>query len=170
MQLEKTDEQEFEGEAYQPKALLPFMKRVPAKRVVHLPEAAQDPVEFSLSFNESLPLPQGISTTQLANFHVTGDIQAHMRQVSRPRVVGGRSSPALRLPRPAAQELGQLEKRAWASEEGCMPLLVRARPCPGPLHCKEGWPALWSTAQLRHSVTDSNTNTNANCEKCLTWC
>ena len=48
------------------------MKRVPAKRVVHLPEAARDPVEFSLSFNESLPLPQGISSTQLANYHVTG--------------------------------------------------------------------------------------------------
>ena len=88
-QLEKTDEQEFEGESYQPKALLPFMKRVPAKRVVHLPEAARDPVEFSLSFNESLPLPQGISTTQLANFHVTGDIPAHMRQASRLKVVGG---------------------------------------------------------------------------------
>ena len=84
MQLEKTDEQEFEGEAYQPKALLPFMKRVPAKRVVHLPEAARDPVEFSLSFNESAPLPQGISTTQLANFHVTGDIPELSWQSGRP--------------------------------------------------------------------------------------
>ncbi len=72
LQLERTDEQDFEAEAYQPKALMPFMKRVPAKRVVHLPEAARDPVEFSLSFNESLPLPQGISSTQLANYHVTG--------------------------------------------------------------------------------------------------
>ena len=89
VQLEKTDEQEFEGEAYQPKALLPFMKRVPAKRVVHLPEAARDPVEFSLSFNESLPLPQGISTTQLANFHVTGHIPEHFWQLGRPIQVGG---------------------------------------------------------------------------------
>lgn len=72
-QLERTEEQEFEQEAYQPKALLPFMKRVPAKRVVHLPEAARDPVEFSLSFNESLLLPQGIANTQLANYHVTGE-------------------------------------------------------------------------------------------------
>lgn len=72
MQLERTDDQEFEAEAYQPKALMPFMKRVPAKRVVHLPEAARDPVEFSLSFNESMPLPQGISSTQLGNYHVTG--------------------------------------------------------------------------------------------------
>ena len=72
VQLERTDEQEFEAEAYQPKALMPFMKRVPAKRVVHLPEAARDPVEFSIAFNESLPLPQGISSTQLASYHVTG--------------------------------------------------------------------------------------------------
>lgn len=84
VQLEKTDEQEYEGEAYQPKALLPFMKRLPAKRVAHLPEAARDPVEFSLSLNESLPLPQGISTTQLANYHVTGDTPQHTWQPSRP--------------------------------------------------------------------------------------
>lgn len=73
MQLERTDEQEFEPEAYAPKALMPFMKRVPAKRVVYLPEVARDPVEFAIAFNESLPLPRGISSTQLASCHVTGE-------------------------------------------------------------------------------------------------
>ncbi|CAL5229767.1 g13152 [Coccomyxa viridis] len=85
-QLERTDEQDFEAEAYQPKALLPFMKRVPAKRVVHLPEAARDPVEFSLSFNESLPLPQGISSTQLANYHVTGIDDAKAKHSETPKL------------------------------------------------------------------------------------
>lgn len=36
-----------------------------------------------------------------------------------------------------------------------MPLLVRACPCPGPLHCKESWPSLRSTAEVRHSITKS---------------
>ena len=141
MQLEKTDEQEFEDEAYQPKALLPFMKRVPAKRVVHLPEAARDPVEFSLSFNESLPLPQGISTTQLANFHVTGDIPEHMRQSGRSKVVGGPPLPVGCLAQ-LLQCRAKAESIPGALRRVCMPLLMIAGPCLGPLHCKEGWPTL----------------------------
>jgi len=34
--------------AYQPKALLPFMKRLPAKRVVHLPDGAADALQPGL--------------------------------------------------------------------------------------------------------------------------
>ena len=105
-------------EAYQPKALMPFMKRVPAKRVVHLPEAARDPVEFSLSFNESLPLPQGISSTQLANYHVTGMPQNthHQTLVSRCNV-----SQAWCLACTTWRQLAQAELR---------PSRAAAVPCP----------------------------------------
>lgn len=63
---------DFEEEAYQPKALLPFMKRVPAKRVVHLPDQAKDPLSFNLAYNASWPLPSGINNPVLAAFDVTG--------------------------------------------------------------------------------------------------
>lgn len=60
-----------EGE-YRPKALLPFMTRVPAKRVVHLPETATDPLSFSLSYNASSPLPPGIASPLLAQYDISG--------------------------------------------------------------------------------------------------
>ena len=59
--------------AYQPKALLPFMKRLPAKRVVHLPDGAADPARFSLAFNASgHPLPPGVGGPELAEYELTG--------------------------------------------------------------------------------------------------
>ena len=65
----------LDEEAARPKALLPRMKRLPAKRVVHLPtpaEGAPDPLPFTLSFNASHPLPPGASTPELAAFEITG--------------------------------------------------------------------------------------------------
>ena len=59
------------------------------------------------------------------------------------------------LPAPAAEELSQLGTHAWGSQEGCVPLLMSARPSPSALHCKEGLPSLSSTAELRHSITNS---------------
>jgi hypoxia up-regulated 1 len=63
---------DLEEEAFQPKALLPFMKKVPAKRVVHLPDHARDPVSFTLSYNTSRTLPAGVASPVLAAFEVTG--------------------------------------------------------------------------------------------------
>ena len=47
-QLEQTDSavENSEGTAFTPKTLLPFMKRLPVKRVVHLPNITSDPVCF----------------------------------------------------------------------------------------------------------------------------
>ena len=66
---------ELDEEASRPKALLPRMKRLPAKRVVHLPppsEGAPDPLPFALSFEPGHPLPPGASTPELAAFEITG--------------------------------------------------------------------------------------------------
>lgn len=47
-QLLKTDgaAENSEGTAFKPKTLLPFMKRLPVTRVVHLPNITSDPVRF----------------------------------------------------------------------------------------------------------------------------
>ncbi len=63
---------DLEEAEYKPKPLLPFMKRIPARRVVHLPEEAADPVSFTLSYNSSYPLPSGITSPILAQFDITG--------------------------------------------------------------------------------------------------
>ncbi|CAL8469535.1 g9076 [Coccomyxa elongata] len=63
---------DLEEAEYKPKPLLPFMKRIPARRVVHLPEEAADPVSFTLSYNSSFPLPSGSALPILAQFDITG--------------------------------------------------------------------------------------------------
>ena len=68
------------------------------------------------------------------------------------------------LPSPATQELSQGGKYFWASEEGFMPLLRTTHSYPSAVSIKEGWPSLWSTAALRHSIT------TALREESLTWC
>lgn len=62
----------LEEAEYKPKQLLPFMKRIPARRLVHLPEQAADPLSFTLSYNSSYPLPSGIATPVLAQYDITG--------------------------------------------------------------------------------------------------
>ncbi len=62
----------LEETEYKPKSLLPFMKRIPARRVVHLPEQAVDPLSFTLSYNSSYPLPSGIPSPVLSQYDVTG--------------------------------------------------------------------------------------------------
>ena len=69
MQLEG---QGLEEEAAAPKALLPRMKRLPAKRVVHLPQQGPDPLPFTLSFDASHPLPPGQDGPLLATHDVSG--------------------------------------------------------------------------------------------------
>ncbi len=56
-QLEETagTAQNEEGTAYAPKALLPFGKRLPAKRVVHLPNITADPVRLQLLLGPPTP-------------------------------------------------------------------------------------------------------------------
>ena len=64
-----------EGEAaFKDKAVLPFMKKVPVKRVVHLPNITSDPINFSLQYNTSQghPLPPGAASRQMAEYVVTG--------------------------------------------------------------------------------------------------
>lgn len=60
--------------AFKDKAVLPFMKKVPIKRVVHLPNVTADPIKFSLQYNTSQgsPLPPGVSSPEMAHFVVTG--------------------------------------------------------------------------------------------------
>lgn len=62
----------LEEAEYKPKQLLPFMKRIPARRLVHLPEQAADPLSFTLSYNSSYPLPSGIASPVLAQYDITG--------------------------------------------------------------------------------------------------
>ncbi|GMH32381.1 hypothetical protein BSKO_00215 [Bryopsis sp. KO-2023] len=59
---------------FKPKGLLPFMKRVPAKRVVNLPNFTADPFTFALSFNSSAPhgLPPGAKDEKYSTYEITG--------------------------------------------------------------------------------------------------
>lgn len=66
-------EGEREG-AFKPKTLLAYMKRVPVKRVVHLPNVTADPIKFSLLYNlsQGSPLPPGAPSEKLASYTLTG--------------------------------------------------------------------------------------------------
>ena len=76
MQLsEETQVKESEqAAAFKPKTLLPYMKRVPVKRVVHLPNVTADPIHFSLHYNisQGMPLPPGAASAEMASFTLTG--------------------------------------------------------------------------------------------------
>ena len=60
------------------RTLLPHMKRLPAKRVVHLPNFTADPFSVSLQFNASdaHPLPPSIHSENYAVFEVSGNKDA----------------------------------------------------------------------------------------------
>lgn len=60
--------------AFKDKAVLPFMKKVPIKRVVHLPNITADPIKFSLQYNisQGRPFPPGTASPEMAQFVVTG--------------------------------------------------------------------------------------------------
>jgi hypothetical protein len=57
LQLEETPgtQQNENGTAYLPKPLLPFGKRLPAKRVVHLPNITSDPIRLQLLVGPPTP-------------------------------------------------------------------------------------------------------------------
>lgn len=57
---------------YQAKTLLPFMKKLPAKRLVHLPNTSADSLTFTLSFDDSRPLPPATDKPLFATFQVSG--------------------------------------------------------------------------------------------------
>lgn len=61
--------------AFKLKTLLPYMKRVPVKRVVHLPNITADPIHFSLQYNlsQGMPLPPGAPSEDMASFTLTGN-------------------------------------------------------------------------------------------------
>ena len=72
---ESTQVKQGEAEAaFKDKAVLPFMKKLPIKRVVHLPNITADPIKFSLQYNTSQgsPLPPGVASAEMAHFVVTG--------------------------------------------------------------------------------------------------
>jgi len=72
---ESTQVKQGGGEAaFKDKAVLPFMKKLPIKRVVHLPNITADPIKFSLQYNTSQgsPLPPGVSSAEMAHFVMTG--------------------------------------------------------------------------------------------------
>ncbi|KAK9826508.1 hypothetical protein WJX81_008378 [Elliptochloris bilobata] len=72
-QLEAPAGADASDPAYRPKALLPFMKRLPARRVVHLPEGAADPVTFRLALDATeRSLPPGTDAPELAEYTLSG--------------------------------------------------------------------------------------------------
>eukprot|EP00891_Asterochloris_glomerata_P004630 jgi/Astpho2/4630/Aster-00203 len=60
--------------AFKPKALLPFLKKVPTKRVVHLPNITTDPIRFRLFYDtdSGVPLPPSTAKATLGTFEATG--------------------------------------------------------------------------------------------------
>ena len=54
--------------------LLPYMKKLPIKRIVHLNNVSASPIRISLSYNTSTHhgLPPGVDSPELASFEVTG--------------------------------------------------------------------------------------------------
>ena len=54
--------------------LLPYMKKLPIKRIVHLNNISASPIRISLSYNTSTHhgLPPGVDSPKLASFEVTG--------------------------------------------------------------------------------------------------
>jgi hypoxia up-regulated 1 len=54
--------------------LLPYMKKLPIKRVVHLSNVTGSPIKISLSYNASTHhgLPPGVDEPKLAAFEISG--------------------------------------------------------------------------------------------------
>jgi len=59
---------------FKPRALLPYMKRLPVKRILHLANFTADPFKVSFAFNTSggRPLPSGVETTDYGTYEVSG--------------------------------------------------------------------------------------------------
>ena len=59
---------------WQPKDLLPRLKRLPAKRMLAVPNITTDSLDFRLFFDDSEgPLPPGFSSPELGTFSVSGE-------------------------------------------------------------------------------------------------
>jgi len=56
------------------RSLLPHMKKLPIKRIVHLSNVTASPIRVSLSYNTSTHhgLPPGVDMPELASFEITG--------------------------------------------------------------------------------------------------
>lgn len=63
-----------DGDLFKPRSLLPYMKRLPVKRVVHLANFTADPFKISLFFNtsEGHSLPSGTDTEDYGTYEVSG--------------------------------------------------------------------------------------------------
>ena len=81
VQLDVPEGGDVDESAYGVKGLLPFMKRLPAKRVVHLPRDAAGTLRFRLLHDLEHPLPPGVDDAEFAVFDVSGagSLQARRR-------------------------------------------------------------------------------------------
>lgn len=63
-----------EATAPKPKTLLPYMKHLPVKRIVPLPNVTQSPIGFTLRYevSEGTPLPPGLDSPDIARFELSG--------------------------------------------------------------------------------------------------
>ncbi|KAK9811690.1 hypothetical protein WJX72_008444 [[Myrmecia] bisecta] len=69
--------EEATGNPFGPKSLLPFLKRLPAKRVVHLPNATSDRIAFTLAYDTDSDspngqLPPGVDSPIIGIFELSG--------------------------------------------------------------------------------------------------
>ena len=58
--------------AWQPKDLLPRLKRLPSKRLLHMPNVTQDALDFRLFFDPGADPPPGCSSPELGTWTVSG--------------------------------------------------------------------------------------------------
>ena len=67
-------EEQAASEVTDVRNLLPYMKRLPIKRVVTFSNVSKDPIRFSIAYNSSTSsgLPPGVDEPHLASFEVTG--------------------------------------------------------------------------------------------------
>ena len=57
---------------WQPKDLLPRLKRLPSKRLLHVPNVTGDALDFRLFFEPDTQLPPGFSKPDLGTWTVSG--------------------------------------------------------------------------------------------------
>ncbi len=75
--------------------LLPYMKKLPSKRVVKLENVTADPLKFSIAYNGSTihGLPPGVKSPELAAWEVTGIDAVVKRYNSSGQVEAGQGVP-----------------------------------------------------------------------------
>ena len=74
--LKPKGEKSLPEATWQPKDLLPRLKKLPAKRMLAVPNITSDALDFRLFFDDSATaLPPGFSSPELATFTVSGGLR-----------------------------------------------------------------------------------------------